>query len=131
MNCPRCNSDTQKVIDSRHDGNVINRRRKCLKCGHKWSTMEAHRNTWENLKEAESHHCRLMAAVAAMESKMRKIKVTQDVNEIYPPKYRPQKGEVYDADYSRHTNKKKEFCVITILDKRVVLRSGEFELMEE
>ncbi len=43
MRCPICKKDNDKVTDSRsaQDGNIIRRRRKCLECGHKFTTYEA------------------------------------------------------------------------------------------
>jgi len=42
MNCPYCNYNETKVIDSREskDGNSIKRRRECLKCNKRYSTIE-------------------------------------------------------------------------------------------
>jgi transcriptional repressor NrdR len=42
MNCPLCNYDNTKVNDSRasQDGLSIRRRRECVKCGHRFSTLE-------------------------------------------------------------------------------------------
>ncbi|PID58064.1 transcriptional regulator NrdR [candidate division KSB3 bacterium] len=43
MRCPICDRDRDKVVDSRsaQDGHIIRRRRKCLECGHKFTTYEA------------------------------------------------------------------------------------------
>lgn len=43
MRCSICGKDNDKVVDSRsaQDGNIIRRRRKCLECGHKFTTYEA------------------------------------------------------------------------------------------
>ncbi len=43
MRCPICGKDHDKVTDSRsaQGGNIIRRRRKCLECGHKFTTYEA------------------------------------------------------------------------------------------
>lgn len=43
MRCPICEHDNDKVVDSRssQDGHIIRRRRKCLECGHKFTTYEA------------------------------------------------------------------------------------------
>jgi transcriptional repressor NrdR len=43
MRCPICEQDNDKVVDSRtaQGGDVIRRRRKCLGCGHKFTTYEA------------------------------------------------------------------------------------------
>jgi transcriptional repressor NrdR len=42
MRCPRCTSIEDKVLDSRisKEGNTIRRRRKCLECGHRFTTTE-------------------------------------------------------------------------------------------
>ena len=42
MNCPYCNHDETKVIDSREskDGSSIKRRRECLNCTKRYSTVE-------------------------------------------------------------------------------------------
>jgi len=43
MRCPKCTSIEDKVIDSRisKEGNTIRRRRECLECGHRYTTIEA------------------------------------------------------------------------------------------
>lgn len=60
----------------------------------------------------------------------RKIKVVEQVLEIYP-KYQPEVGKVYVAEYARIGRLNKEIAVIDILDKKICLREGEFELLEE
>lgn len=42
MYCPLCNSDNTKVNDSRSaaDGVSVRRRRECVKCGYRFSTIE-------------------------------------------------------------------------------------------
>lgn len=63
----------------------------------------------------------------------RKIRVIKEVKDIYP-KYKPKVGSIYDADYSPARKQcgegKGEFCVLDILDKKIILRSKEFELVE-
>lgn len=39
MTCPECGSDT-KVVDSRRSEDTVTRRRECLACGHRFTTME-------------------------------------------------------------------------------------------
>ena len=39
IDCPRCEGSAE-VIDSRRTGNSVRRRRSCLSCGHRWSTVE-------------------------------------------------------------------------------------------
>ncbi len=42
MICPHCNSEEDRVVDSRNtkDGHVIRRRRECLSCGERFTTYE-------------------------------------------------------------------------------------------
>ena len=42
MRCPKCASTLDKVVDSRisKDGTTIRRRRECMECGHRYSTIE-------------------------------------------------------------------------------------------
>jgi transcriptional repressor NrdR len=42
MRCPKCGHLDDKVVDSRtvRNGDVIRRRRSCLKCGHRFTTYE-------------------------------------------------------------------------------------------
>ncbi len=43
MRCPKCGCSDDKVIDSRaaRDGSTVRRRRECLSCGHRFSTLES------------------------------------------------------------------------------------------
>ena len=43
MHCPLCNFADTKVVDSRLSGNdsQVRRRRECLNCGSRWSTIES------------------------------------------------------------------------------------------
>ena len=63
-----------------------------------------------------------------------KIKVKKEIDVF--PKYCPKVGRIYEADYSPRKKKgtgnysgKGEFAVVDILDKRIVLREGEFEIV--
>ena len=42
MKCPKCQTDDDKVLDSRNvrEGAAIRRRRECLKCGYRFTTYE-------------------------------------------------------------------------------------------
>jgi transcriptional repressor NrdR len=42
MRCPKCTSIEDRVIDSRisKEGNTIRRRRECLECSHRYTTIE-------------------------------------------------------------------------------------------
>ena len=39
MDCPKCKGDI-KVLDTRPDGEWVHRRRECLACGHRFTTIE-------------------------------------------------------------------------------------------
>lgn len=59
---------------------------------------------------------------------IKKICVTKEVLSIFG-KYRPKQGRIYSAEYSNPRQNKTEFCIVDILDKRIVLRKGEFEIV--
>lgn len=40
MRCPACQHDESRVVDSRDTGGAIRRRRGCLSCGHRFTTLE-------------------------------------------------------------------------------------------
>ncbi len=40
MICPACNKNRDKVIDSREAAYGVRRRRLCLECEHRWTTVE-------------------------------------------------------------------------------------------
>lgn len=63
-----------------------------------------------------------------------KIKVIKEVTDIFP-EYKPKVGKVYNADFYPANHKKignrnNESCVIEIKDKRILLKKGEFEVVE-
>lgn len=57
-----------------------------------------------------------------------KIRCIQEVTEIYA-NYRQELGKIYDAIKGRTKLKQKEFVVLDILDKKIILRKGEFEYL--
>ncbi|WP_430254294.1 hypothetical protein [Neorhizobium sp. DAR64872/K0K18] len=38
--CPECGTNSSKVTDSREAPGAIRRRRECVRCGGRWSTIE-------------------------------------------------------------------------------------------
>ena len=46
MKCPMCGSDNITTVDSRSDHDSIVRRKKCLVCNHRWSTIEIDKDQW-------------------------------------------------------------------------------------
>lgn len=57
-----------------------------------------------------------------------KVRCIQEMTEIYA-NYRPVVGRIYDAIKGRTKRKQKEFVVLDILDKQIILRIGEYEYM--
>lgn len=67
----------------------------------------------------------------------KRIRVTKFVEDIFPA-YRPAVGSVWEAEYTPRATMRghwkgysgnREFCIIQVMDKRIVLRSGEFEII--
>jgi transcriptional repressor NrdR len=48
MTCPKCNGKT-KVVDSRTDEDSTERRRECVECGCRFSTVEVDRDYFERM----------------------------------------------------------------------------------
>lgn len=46
MNCPMCGSDSTATLDSRSDNDSVVRRKKCLKCNYRWTTIEIDKDQW-------------------------------------------------------------------------------------
>ena len=53
MKCPKCGHDVLACIETRPSGETIRRRRKCLKCGHRFSTFEISFDEYYGLKNSE------------------------------------------------------------------------------
>lgn len=63
-----------------------------------------------------------------------KVRIEKGLEGVWP-EYQPDIGKIYDADYTPAKRNEKrsmnrEFCVVDIKDKRIVLRRGEFEIVE-
>jgi transcriptional repressor NrdR len=52
MNCPKCDFQT-KVYDSRYHSHYVRRRRECLNCGHRFTTMEIYTEQYEDLMKGK------------------------------------------------------------------------------
>jgi hypothetical protein len=59
-----------------------------------------------------------------------KIRITKEIEGLYP-QYQPKVGKVYPAEYIEPFSKSQgsAICVVNILDKRIILRKGEFEIV--
>ena len=53
MDCPIC-CGTTKVIDSRPEEDCVNRRRKCLSCGHTFGTVEVDKDAYQILTKGRT-----------------------------------------------------------------------------
>ena len=46
MKCPVCGCGNSVAVDTHTEGDCIARRRKCLECNHRWSTIEIDKDQW-------------------------------------------------------------------------------------
>lgn len=46
MKCPMCGSDNITTVDSRSDDDNTVRRKKCIACNHRWTTIEIDKDQW-------------------------------------------------------------------------------------
>lgn len=46
MKCPMCGSDNIATANSRSDNDSVVRRKKCLECNHRWTTIEIDKDQW-------------------------------------------------------------------------------------
>lgn len=53
--CPQCGGDS-KVVDSRRNRTGIRRRRECLKCAHRWRTLEIDINIYGIYRMTPTQH---------------------------------------------------------------------------
>ena len=51
MICPVCFSNQIHVVDSRNKGNFVCRRRECLTCGERFSTVEMLKDEFKTMEE--------------------------------------------------------------------------------
>ena len=63
-----------------------------------------------------------------------KVRILCHLSEVYP-KYQPTVGEIYEAEYKKATQRKSgryyaPVCFIEVLDKKICLRKGEYEIVE-
>lgn len=63
MNCADCGNSKLAIYDTRHIGDYVVRKRKCLKCDEKFYTIESYMSeeelaTIEEIKREKSHEVR-------------------------------------------------------------------------
>lgn len=70
----------------------------------------------------------------ALKSIKCKVKILSPLPEVFPS-YQPIVGQVYDASYHppnrKGTGGAAETCLINVKDKKIALRKGEYEIVEE
>lgn len=73
MLCPKCKSGKLKTIDSRLSGeNTTRRRRMCLACKYRFSTMEISVEEYHELKDKESLLAAMLKKAAEVSDKLKK-----------------------------------------------------------
>ena len=53
MKCPDCSSTVSSVLETRRYDHSNRRRRECLECGYRWTTMEIHSDEFIRLLKVE------------------------------------------------------------------------------
>lgn len=84
MNCPKC-SGKSEVSDSRPKDGTVRRRRKCLKCGHKYTSYEVDVSTLllvRNQSKTVKHVLRELQKAARSAEKLAKVVVPRRLTEL-------------------------------------------------
>ena len=74
MKCPKCNALGLTCIDSRPYNETIKRRRKCLNCGYRFSTVEIGIDDYSKLKEREADAADVLSELEAVLGKVIALK---------------------------------------------------------
>jgi transcriptional regulator NrdR family protein len=61
MNCPKCGSNQVYVVDSRPEKTFFKRRRECMFCGERFSTVEIKAEDYKRLVNIEETLLRLVS----------------------------------------------------------------------
>lgn len=101
MKCPKCNSSDTKVIDTSHgiEMNIVRRRRECVPCGSRFTTVEIAKDDLSILADLDS--VIKFIAEETVEIQRRKIAVTRARNKV-----QKMKNQIYGKDLHREINKK-------------------------
>lgn len=80
MDCPACQHEESRVVDSRESGDSIRRRRECLTCGHRYTTFERVEYRLPSVMKRDGRRQPFDAAklLAGLRLACRKRPVTQD-----------------------------------------------------
>lgn len=63
MICPKCKNAHPNIIDSRHESNLVNRRRWCDNCGYRFSTVEISKDDYKEILKLKEDMQRLEAVL--------------------------------------------------------------------
>lgn len=65
MACPLCHHDEDRVIRSRERDGAVNRVRECVRCGHRWQTVELPAADVERIRRIEAAWAGLSESIGA------------------------------------------------------------------
>lgn len=71
MNCPKCGNDVVSCIDSRPKSGTIYRRRKCISCGFRFSTVEIGLDDLESYKQKEAFLADMLSRAGDIQAKLK------------------------------------------------------------
>ena len=69
MDCPKCNNAHTGVVDSRNESNLVNRRRWCADCGHRFSTVEISKDEYKVILKLKEDMQQLEAVLREFNAK--------------------------------------------------------------
>ena len=81
MKCPKCNAMGLSCADSRPYYETIRRRRRCLNCGYRFSTVEISIEDYHKLKENEADATDVLSNLEEILSKVRELRGKSEVEE--------------------------------------------------
>lgn len=67
LQCPKCNGES-RVIDSRDGETARRRRRRCLRCRHRYSTYEIHAAEYDKLQAFKINLDQINAAITTLQT---------------------------------------------------------------
>jgi len=123
MQCPECNSLNIACIDSRAEEktNGVRRRRKCLACDHRWSTVEIPMERLEELLRARRRpdEGRLYRKVPVVVEAIQFTRATFDAVVAFTG------GKAHDLTIERRPDGAC-FCLISTLEGQVKAKEGDY-----
>ena len=81
MQCPKCKAHGLACHDSRPYNETIRRRRRCLNCGYRFSTVEISIEDYHKLKENEAETADVLSNIEEILTKVRELRGNSEVEE--------------------------------------------------